>query len=112
MRRTSATLRIAATGGVGATVLLLAGGVGTGIAVAAPAPTGVCDAYSHSCHQQPTAQIGPAAPAPADATTNSASSLPFTGGELVLMSTAGLIAIGGGTVFVAATRRRHRGTSA
>ena len=37
----------------------------------------------------------------------STSSLPFTGGEFVLMSTAGLAALGGGSALIVLSRRRR-----
>ena len=80
----------------------------TGIA-AAPATsafaagTTTCDAYSHKCTTVEGKKIQkPPAVAPQEAT------LPFTGAEILGMSAAGLLALGGGTVLVVAGRRRRR----
>jgi hypothetical protein len=95
MRRT-----IAATAILSGT--LVAGSfIGTGVAFAEPT---TCDAYSATCPpsvlptvitKKPTVQV-----------EGTSSTLPFTGGEIALMSIAGIGAIGAGTFFVTAGRRR------
>jgi LPXTG-motif cell wall-anchored protein len=74
--------------------------LGTGAAFAAP---DTCDAYSTECPPEvlPTTISKP----PVEVEGNS-STLPFTGGEVALMSIAGIGAIGAGTAFVVAGRRR------
>lgn len=124
MRRTSAL----ATG-----VLSLAGGLV--LAGGTPA-LAVCDGYSQACpspaaEASPPSSVegggstgnpgtGPKAPPrtttptkPTRTTVNrrttpasTANTLPFTGGELVLLSTLGGAALAGGTVLVVAGRRR------
>jgi len=68
-------------------------------AVAAPA---ACDAYSHKCTTVEGTKI-----VRHPAVEGNGASLPFTGAEIVLMSTVGLGALGAGTVFVVAGRRRR-----
>ena len=67
-------------------------------AVAAPA---ACDAYSHKCTTVEGKKI-----VRHPAVEGTGTSLPFTGAEVVLMSVVGLGALGAGTVFVVAGRRR------
>ena len=88
--------------------VLAAAVLATGIA-AAPATaafaagTTTCDAYSHKCTTVEGKKITqPPAVAPQQAT------LPFTGAEILGMSAAGLVALGGGTVLIVAGRRRRR----
>lgn len=84
-----------------ATLLLTAAAVmaPTTAAFAAPA---ACDAYSHKCtHVEGTKIVKH------PAVEGNGASLPFTGAEIVLMSTVGLGALGAGTVFVVAGRRRR-----
>lgn len=91
-----------------AAVLLAVSGA-VGVIGAAPAAA-VCDAYSGSCTEPPSVLPSVLTSTPATAvrssTTRTPSSLPFTGGELVLVSVAGVAAVGGGIALVAAGRRR------
>ena len=84
--------------------VVLATGIAAAPATAAfAAGTTTCDAYSHQCTTVEGKKIQkPPAVAPEAAT------LPFTGAEILGMSAAGLIALGGGTVLVVAGRRRRR----
>lgn len=84
-----------------ATVLLTAAAVlaPTTAAVAAPA---ACDAYSHKCTTVEGTKI-----VRHPAVQGNGASLPFTGAEVVLMSMIGVGALGAGTVFVVAGRRRR-----
>ena len=88
------------------------------VAVAGPAAA-VCDAYSGTCTEPPAVldqEFTPAAQTPAITTTQTRASvtptaqtpatLPFTGGELVLVSAVGIGALAGGTALVVAGRRR------
>ena len=68
-------------------------------AVAAPA---ACDAYSHKCTTVEGTKI-----VRHPAVQGTSTSLPFTGAEVVLMSVVGLGAVGAGTAFVIAGRRRR-----
>jgi len=71
----------------------------TTAAIAAPA---ACDAYSHKCtHVEGTKIVKH------PAVEGNGASLPFTGAEVVLMSVVGVGALGAGTVFVVAGRRRR-----
>lgn len=70
-------------------------------ATAALAATTTCDAYSHKC----TTVEGKKIVRP-PAVQGSDASLPFTGAEIVGMSIVGLGALGAGTAFVVAGRRR------
>lgn len=78
-----------------------------------PASAQVCDAYSGTCATPPTSVLpetltrGSAQVHPAQVSSGAApTTLPFTGGELVLLSTAGAGALAAGTVLVMAGRRR------
>ena len=98
---------LAATG-----VLLASGFVLFGLA--GPASAAVCDAYSGTCPAQApegggagASGTGGGAGGGGGSTTSSRpSTLPFTGGELVLLSTIGVTALVGGTVLVVAGRRK------
>lgn len=79
-----------------------------------PASAQVCDAYSGTCATPPTsvlpetltrgsAQVHPGVQANSG---TAPTTLPFTGGQLVLLSTAGAGALAAGTVMVMAGRRR------
>ena len=83
-----------------ATVLLAATAV-LAPATAAVAAPAACDAYSHKC----TTVEGTKIVRHPNVQGNS-TSLPFTGAEVVLMSVVGLGALGAGTAFVVAGRRR------
>ena len=94
------------------------------VGLASPAAA-VCDAYSGGCPSTPPT-AGPgggsigggnqnpgsgseqpgASGGSTDGTTSNPSTLPFTGGELVLMTAIGASALAGGTVLVIAGRRR------
>ena len=75
--------------------------IGTGVAYADDPNT--CEAYSTEC--PPEVLPTTITKAPVEVEGNSAT-LPFTGGEVVLMSIVGIGAIGAGTAFVVAGRRR------
>lgn len=97
----------------------------TGFVLAGAAPAlAVCDAYSGTCT---TPAASPTSVSPAQAGTptkagtavknnsttprttvpaNDANTLPFTGGELVLMTAIGAGALAGGTALVVAGRRK------
>jgi hypothetical protein len=68
-------------------------------AIAAPA---ACDAYSHKCTQVEGTKI-----VKHPAVGGTSTSLPFTGAEVVLMTVVGVGALGAGTMFVVAGRRRR-----
>jgi LPXTG-motif cell wall-anchored protein len=83
-----------------ATVLLTATAV-LAPSTAAFAVPAACDAYSHKCtHVEGTKIVKH------PAVEGNSTALPFTGAEVVLMSVVGLGALGAGTVFVVAGRRR------
>lgn len=89
---------------------LLALSAALSVAAAGPAAA-VCDAYSGLCPEPPAVlpTTVPSAPAVLGRTTpptEGPTTLPFTGGELVLVSAAGLAAVGGGAALVLAGRRR------
>ena len=94
--------------GVLLTTLLATGVAVAPAASALAAGTTTCDAYSHKCTTVEGKKITQQPPAvePQDAT------LPFTGAEILGMSTAGVIALGGGTALVVAGRRRRRAVAA
>ena len=84
------------------------------VAVAGPAAA-VCDAYSGTCTEPPAVLDQEFTPAQTPTTQTRASvtptvetpaTLPFTGGELVLVSAVGIGALAGGTALVVAGRRR------
>ncbi len=85
-------------------VLLGAAALALGMSTPAYA---VCDAYSGNC---PSSPPGGGA-VKADVTTKSPSTLPFTGGELVLLSAVGAGALVGGTALVVAGRRKSSPTA-
>jgi LPXTG-motif cell wall-anchored protein len=70
-------------------------------ATAAVAAPSACDAYSHKCTNVEGTKI-----VRHPAVEGTSTSLPFTGAEVVLMSVVGLGALGAGTAFVVAGRRR------
>jgi len=84
---------------------LMTGALITGPAAAA-ALADTCDAYSSAC-PSPSTEVKPESHEKAPQVEGNNSSLPFTGGEIVLMSIAGVAAIGAGTVLVATSRRRR-----
>jgi hypothetical protein len=109
-------------GAAGAGILLVGALVGGPATAAFAQTTPVCDAYSGSCTTAPptspaagvddttagTGNTGKAGTGAKNAgVADDAAQLPFTGGELVLVSTLGLAALGGGTVLVLAGRRRR-----
>lgn len=93
------------------------------LGVASPA-SAACDAYSGTCTQvlpttltrpntNPGTNPGTAVnPSTVVQSSNTPATLPFTGGELVLLSLAGAGAIAGGVALVVAGRRRAAGTAA
>src|SRR4051794_19694327 len=82
------------------TLALCAGASG----LAAPAAfADPCDSYSGQCPQVKGHHITK----PPTVVLGEKQTLPFTGGEIVLMTAAGLGALGAGTAFAAAGRRRR-----
>lgn len=65
----------------------------------------VCDAYSGGC-PTPAEEVAGEGVSVADRGSSTPSTLPFTGGELVLLSTVGAAALVGGTALVVAGRRK------
>jgi hypothetical protein len=107
MRRTA---RLA----TGVAVLGVVGFVG---APAAIAQTATCNSYSGTCVESDVINRGAASDAGSDRNSSGVSgtvsgrsstpaSLPFTGGEVLLLGFVGAGALAAGTVLVAATRRR------
>ncbi len=100
MRRTAKVLSGAA----------LVGGLCLGFAPAASAQV-ACDGYGQTCPvvsgDQMTRDTGGAVNARTTPTTGGPSTLPFTGGDIVLLSLAGAAAVAGGAALVAAGRRRE-----
>jgi LPXTG-motif cell wall-anchored protein len=85
---------------VATVVLTMTAALAPATAAFAAAPA-ACDAYSHKCtHVEGTKIVKH------PAVEGNSASLPFTGAEVVLMSVVGLGALGAGTVFVVAGRRR------
>ena len=88
-----------------AAAVTLATGLAVGAAPAAFAADN-CAAYGSQCPSVAPTTI--ATPEVKGTTiTKEPSSLPFTGGEFALMATAGVVALGGGTALVVASRRRR-----
>lgn len=88
---------------------LLATGIAAAPATSAfAAGTTTCDAYSHKC----TTVEGKKITQPPTSVLPQQDQLPFTGAEILGMSAAGALAIGGGAVLVVAGRRRRRATAA
>jgi LPXTG-motif cell wall-anchored protein len=83
-----------------ATILLATTAVLAPASAAFAAPA-ACDAYSHKCTNVEGTKI-----VKHPAVEGNSAALPFTGAEVVLMSVVGLGALGAGTVFVVAGRRR------
>jgi hypothetical protein len=92
--------------------LISIGAAAAAAVMAAPAvpaaASSSCDAYSHHCTNVKPRKIV----RPPTEVLPERSTLPFTGGEIVLMTLAGSGAIGAGTAFVVAGRRRRRATPA
>ena len=81
--------------------------LGLGGLLVTPAAAAVCDAYSGGC-----ASTQPQDPDDSSITTvDRPRTLPFTGGELVLLTALGAGALAGGTALVVAGRRKP-GTAA
>ena len=99
----------------------LLGGALVGFA-AVPASAAPCDAYSQVCPSTPPGGGGGGGGGTGGGTTGATGSggsatattgdLPFTGGEVVLMTVVGLGAVAGGTALVVAGRRRQGTTPA
>lgn len=91
---------------IGAGTVLVTGLL-LGPATVAHADRRVCDAYSGTCTTVPSSTVqGEQLSKPPSGGDNL--TLPFTGGEIVLMSVAGLGAVGAGGALVAGARRRRR----
>lgn len=87
--------------------LVAAGGVFALPSTALAANGPVCDAYSHHCtHVIPRHIVRPPTEVKGEKTV-----LPFTGAELVAMTVVGGGALGAGTAFVIAGRRRRSTTA-
>jgi hypothetical protein len=100
----SASTRYLVTGAIATAVVgVPAAASASASASWASVPSAPCDAYSGHCPNVEPRQIHrpPAEVLPTRVT------LPFTGAELVGMTTAGVLAIGAGTVFVVTHRRRR-----
>ena len=82
---------------------------GTGVAVADEADT--CEAYASVCPTPSVEGTTFEKTPPVEVEGTSQSNLPFTGGEIALMSVAGIGAIGAGTAFVIAGRRKKSATA-
>jgi hypothetical protein len=88
-----------------AAAVTLASGLAVGMAPAAFASDN-CSAYASQCPSvSPTTVATP--DVKGTTLTKEPASLPFTGGEFALMATAGVVALGGGTALVVASRRRR-----
>jgi hypothetical protein len=71
-----------------------------------------CDAYSGQCPEvEPTNLVRPTHEPPTEV-AGEKTTLPFTGGEIVLLTLVGGGAVGAGTAFVIAGRRRRATTPA
>ncbi|HVA61405.1 MAG TPA: hypothetical protein VNG13_12845 [Mycobacteriales bacterium] len=86
-------------------VAALAIGLSIAPAVAAQAAGGTCEAYSQNCPQVQGKQFHKATPPTVVLGEHFA--LPFTGADVALMSLAGGVALGGGTLMIVAGRRRR-----
>ena len=72
-----------------------------------------CAAYGSQCPTvAPTTIATPDVKGTTLTKTPEASSLPFTGGEFVLLGTAGVVALGAGTALVVVSRRRRSAPTA
>lgn len=93
-----------------ATTVALTGGILAGT-VAAPlvaAHADTCDAYSTQCPGTDVKGVKHTRP---DVSPTSNSRLPFTGGEIALLTVTGVGALGAGAVLVTAGRRRRTATA-
>jgi len=91
---------------------LVVGGWLVAVPAASPAFAAPCDAYSGACPSTPAGNggAGGGGGAPAGGANDAGGGrgeLPFTGGELVLMTLVGAGAVAGGTALVVAGRRRR-----
>src|SRR3954447_19293476 len=93
----------------GAAVTMSAGLSVRMAAAAAPALAGdSCAAYGSECPTvAPTTIATPDVKGTTLTKSPEPSSLPFTGGEFVLLGTAGVVALGAGTALVVVSRRRR-----
>ena len=80
-----------------------------GVATAAQAQA-PCDSYSGGC--LPTTEVKPVGGKKPTVVKGVKNTLPFTGGEVMLLALTGAGAVTGGTVLVAAGKRRSRKTTA
>ena len=105
-RRSFSTSRLVSA----SAAVTMAAGLSVGIAAgAAPAfAADNCAAYGSQCPTvAPTTIATPDVKGTTLTKTPEASALPFTGGEFVLLGTAGVIALGAGTALVVVSRRRR-----
>ena len=79
--------------------------IGTGSAASAQAP---CDSYSGACVSATSTPTVSVSPSVLPRRLTRGTTLPLTGGELTVLLVTGAAAIGGGTAFVVAGRRRHQ----
>jgi hypothetical protein len=91
-------VRTLAAGVLAAGAVLVVGG-------AAPA-LAQCDAYSQNCPTPPPSDKLPTPSGGASTSSDGPDQLPFSGGEITLMTAIGVGALGGGTALVVAGRRR------
>ena len=105
MTARSIARRLAAGGGIALTSAVVA--VGPALPAHAADCTKTTDGYSHHvvqvCGNKSTRHTSRITPT----VRSNAATLPFTGGEIVGMSVAGLALVGGGTMLVVAGRRRR-----
>jgi hypothetical protein len=87
-----------------AAAVTLASGLAVGMAPAALASDN-CAAYGSQCPSVSPTTVTP--DVKGTTLTKEPASLPFTGGEFALLATAGVVALGGGTALVVASRRRR-----
>jgi hypothetical protein len=90
---------------------IVAGGLAGTASVAVAAPADTCNAYSSTCPSPSVSGLhftrAPGVEPATEVQGTSASRLPFTGGEIALLSVVGVGVIGAGTVMVVTGRRRR-----
>jgi hypothetical protein len=89
-----------------ATGVAVLGVVGFAGAPAAIAQTATCNSYSGTCVEPVVVNDRGAGSGTVSGRSSTPASLPFTGGEVLLLGFVGAGALAAGTVLVAATRRR------
>jgi hypothetical protein len=101
-RRMISTSRLVST----AAAVTLATGLAVGAAPVAFAADN-CAAYGSQCPSVAPTTLSATPTVKGTTLTKEPSTLPFTGGEFVLMGSAGAIALGAGSALVLASRRRR-----